>query len=299
MMKKKKKKKQETGNAKSTDPEPSSLGSWFWNRKVEGMGVGGYLLVKAISGSDPNWTEIAFVTLYVVAVTAVKQFARSRFGRAVVNGIADVLDSLPENIIYRDWRPHDLIQWLTKGRFDCNVACKEKLTFQERRCLRSGCRFDCEKKNDTPDAIWQRIPRRTKRMKRVRIGPRMAVVEEGELGPPGDLVGWNAFGIAFRTDNAYWRIVEEKYGNSVPVELMAYVRLGLRLARLRIEPRKTRADGNDVVIYGKYRHGYEFEPDRIRRDKRKWISVPICGLLASERGTPTSDKRTLAPVINS
>jgi hypothetical protein len=269
-------------------------------KKLEGLSIFGYCLTKAFAKSPPSRTELLIMLIYIVTIGLLKYVARTRLGKAFIDSIVDFFDTIPENFLYKDMRPHQLIQWLTKGRFDTNISCREKVTFEGKECMRRGCRFDCEKRDDTPETIWKRMPNRTKLVRRVRLGPHQAVLDEGVLGPPGDLIGWNSLGITFRVNSQYWTKIQKVYGESAPIRLTAHVRLWFRLARLRIEPRRSRLDGNDEVICGNFIAGYQFNPKKIRKSlnsTHKWISMPICDLLHQERNPTKRRIYTPVPII--
>lgn len=271
--------------------------NWFRDTKLEALGIIYYVTAKVISLSLPSTRDLVTLVTYIMLVRFFKWIYKTRLGHASIRALKDLIDSLPELLIYRDFEPHNLIQWLTKGKFNTNIKCQEKITLKGEKCRRIGCRFDLKRKEGTPKAILERMALRTSLLGRVYISPRQSVIDDGSLGPPGDFIGWSALGITLSVNRSYWEKVVKRYGRTGPLNLVAHIRLWPHLVRVRIEPSESRLDGNDVVLYGKYQRGFGFDPKKIHHDT-EWISVPVCELLQREHNPKVKRTYTTIPIID-
>lgn len=240
------------------------------------------LLTKVPSG---RLKVLGYLCVTISSVVAAA--SRTRIGRLIFQLIAKAINDRVVPFIKRklrpEWKPHQLVGWLTKGRIDANVSCHQSKNrrirkFKGMRCRRETCRF-CLRKEQIPKLFLRIIPRRAKSVKQIRLSAYELLMKEGELSPEAIFEQWDSLGITIRMDSRDWgrlqKSLKEVY-KVVPHILTAYIPVRFpKEARIRVEPLRTHPlrDGS-TIIFGKFAD--KFEPIKIRRDQKKWLSIPMC-----------------------
>lgn len=228
---------------------------------------------------------LGYVCVTVSSILAAA--SRTRIGRLtfrlIANAINDRVVPFIKSKFRPEWKPHQLVEWLTKGRIDAGVTCHEAKNFRIRQfkgnlCRRDTCRF-CLQKERIPDLFLWIIPRRAKSIRQIHLSAYEVVMKEGELSPEAMFEQWDSLGITLRMDSRDWsklqQSLREAY-NFVPQILTAYIPIRFpQEARIRIQPQRVhRLQDGSTLIFGRFAD--TFENDKIQRDQKKWLSIPIC-----------------------
>lgn len=186
------------------------------------------------------------------------------------------------------WESTDLVAWLTRGRFDTNVSCHEKVSHDGAVCKRSACRFDVVRRSKMPKCLWDAIGRR-RRWQITGVTLRdYLTFGQVSFCVRGQLLGWNAFGIALLVKEKPWRQRTPSQEDTLPTLLDAHLELFPRTIRLAVRAREVKEphdliEPGHVVVYGQYEGG-GIDPSDAKPRKNGWISAPLCSLLCNERG---------------
>lgn len=277
----------------------------FKDKKLEGLGITFFAVGKIIFRSAPSIKELCLVVLFVLIVRISKKI----FKLITKCSFLEILEEWGRNIdvawenfckrqVFPVFEPHQFIQWLTAGKFNANIACKEKTHFFERKfkCKRKACHFT-HRRIHMPKAI--RMSRLAAMfVGNIYISEYLNTFKLKHLGSPGDLLEYSVFGIIFQLPEEHWSQVLAAYGvqkkhpSQTVVELAVHVARFTGRIRLSIEARKIRNEGGMAVIHGKYLN--ILTPARIRPHRKGCLSIPLCDIWQQQHD-PRS-KRTYTPV---
>lgn len=276
------------------------------DKKLESAGVISYVSyagVKIVFRSFPTAEEFFLLVFFVVVVRFCKLASRSDFIKIIkewLSSIDAVWARTCGRQLFPACEPNQLIYWLSAGKFNPNIACAEKVPFLDPdiQCRRIACRFSHEIEK-IPKIMRMRWPARLF-VGDVFISEHLNTMKRRQLGPPGDLLGYNVFGITFEIDEKHWAEVVQEYSSRKKNDSEAVVRLVAHIARftgrvrIAVEARKIRSRLGVAIIYGKYVNG--FNPRTFRTDPNRCISLPVCDALQRQY-CPSSEWRKYSPAI--
>ena len=216
------------------------------------------------------------------------------------NNLANVLDKKFRDTVFPTIEPHELIQWITAGRFVANIACKEKSPFDIKyckACFRKFCRFHFHKK-DLPNTIWKMIPRSRRYLSLVYINEYIDIMNRGYGGYPGELIDWNAHGIKFRIKWEQWATIVEARRTNIVIFTAEIAHLWGR-KKILIESLRVVKEDNIAIIYGKFHKDHRFYPNKVRSHKKGPVPIPICSAWQNQHKGQQNRKYTpIRPLVN-
>jgi hypothetical protein len=220
--------------------------------------------------------------------------------RRFYNNLANVLDKSIRDSIFSTVEPHELIQWITAGRFAADIACQEKMPFDTKitdACKRDFCRFYFHK-DDLPKTIWKIIPRFRRRLSLVYINEYIDIMNRGYGGYEGKLINWNVHGIKFQIEWEHWETIVEAH-RSPTITLSAEIAYLWGRKKVAIESLIVERKDNIANIFGKFHKSNRFHPSNIRPHKKGLIPIPICSAWQNQhKGQKNREYTPVRPSVN-
>jgi len=274
----------------------------FEDKKLESLGIVSYAGGKFILWSRPSVSDVIVAVFLVVFLRLCKKASKLGFIEVLKEwggNIDRAWIRFCERLCFPVFESHQLIEWLTNGKFDANIACEEKTPFfkPDKKCRHKKCCHFTHERDRMPKAI-QMGRFAAMFVGNIYVSEFLNVMKVRQLSPRGYFIAYDVFGITFKIAEDHWKNIlkrqasKKKYYSHTVVQVIAHIaRFGGRI-RIHVEARQVRNEAGMAIIRGNYING--FTPRKIRPHRKGCLSVPLCAMW--KRQFDPSSQLTYTPV---